>query len=399
MTKKSPIISIIIPVYNKRNYLSAAVNSVSKQELLNSADIEIIIVDDGSTDGSSDLADEFARKDGRIRVIHQENQWTYASFNNGIKVAKGEYVYILNADDILVEDSLKLLIDKVDEYNEPDVIWTKVTICKVDANQNIISQCDMNCEVTEECFYNSAEDIHDNWFLLQKSELIRNQANLYKRRIALNHPFRNDYYGADTFFNLEIADDIGSMVILPNEIYRFYEYGVNEMNISMGKYYDYEHEMFNQIYQKSKKIYMNWNISETVFLDYLVERRLRELTHEIHALNNCDCKMTMDEKLEHIMRVCADSMIRRDSRLVGREREYESRVLNGIMDLSGYKGSVGGQYSFLNTLCNALPKDYRDNVDLNNLERKDICNAINNELNIDRIGAVYYSTNWDNLME
>nr|WP_051527197.1 glycosyltransferase family 2 protein [[Eubacterium] cellulosolvens] len=394
-----PIISVIIPVYNKINYFSAAVKSVTNQMLNNENDVEIIIIDDGSTDGSSKLADDLANEDKRIRVFHQENQWIYASFNNGVKQAKGKYIYILNADDTLVDNSLQLLIDKTNEYNEPDVIWTKVLICKVDKEQNILSQSDMNYEVINEAYYNTANEIHDNWFFLQKSELIRNQANLYKRNIVLDHLFRNDFYGADTYFNLDIADSIGSMVILPNEIYRFYEYGVNEMNISMGKYYDYEHEMFNQIYQKSKKIYMNWNISETVFLDYLVEIRLRELTHEIHALNNFDCKMTMDEKLEHIMRVCADSMIRRESRLVGREREYESRVLNGIMDLSGYKGSVGGQYSFLNTLCNALPKDYRDNVDLNNLERKDICNAINNELNIDRIGAVYYSTNWDNLME
>ena len=396
MTKKSPIISIIIPVYNKRNYLSVAVNSVSKQELINRDDIEIVIVDDGSTDGSSELADELAREDERIRVFHQENQWTYASFNNGIKVAKGEYVYILNADDILVEDSLKLLIDKVYEYKEPDVIWTKVTICKVDADQNIISLSDMNCEVTEECFYNSAEDIHDNWFFLQKSELIRNQANLYKRRIALNHPFRNDYYGADTFFNLEIADDIGSMVILPNEIYRFYEYGVNEMNISMGKYYDYEHDMFNELYQKSKKLYYKWGVSDSVFADYLVERRLRELTHEMHALNYYNCVMTMEKKLEHIMRVCADSRIRNEARLLGREREYESRILNGITDLVGYEDNVCGQYSFLKSLCIFLPKDYRDDIDLNNIERKYINDAINNELNLDRIGEIYFSTSWEN---
>ena len=90
-----PIISVIIPVYNKINYFSAAVKSVTNQMLNNENDVEIIIIDDGSTDGSSKLADDLANKDKRIRVFHQENQWIYASFNNGVKQAKGKYIYIL----------------------------------------------------------------------------------------------------------------------------------------------------------------------------------------------------------------------------------------------------------------------------------------------------------------
>ena len=127
MNKKiHPIISVIIPVYNKNKYLSVAVKSAIDQKLIYGEDIEVVIVDDGSTDGSSEMADKLAETDSRITVVHQENQWIYASFNNGIRKSRGEYVYILNADDKLADGSLQLLIDKISEYNHPDVIWTKI---------------------------------------------------------------------------------------------------------------------------------------------------------------------------------------------------------------------------------------------------------------------------------
>ena len=116
------LISIIIPLYNNYKYLPMALKSVLEQPLDNPDDIEVVIVDDGSTDGSSQLADELAETDSRIRVFHQENQWVYAAFNRGVREAKGEYVYILNSDDRLEEGSIPILIQKLQDYNHPDVI-------------------------------------------------------------------------------------------------------------------------------------------------------------------------------------------------------------------------------------------------------------------------------------
>ncbi len=393
--KEYPIISIIIPVYNKRNYLTAAVKSASNQKLANGEDIEIIIIDDGSIDGSSELADELAKSDNRIKVVHQQNQWIYASFNNGIREARGEYIYILNADDMLVEDSLQLLISKIKEYDYPDVIWTTILNCKVDKNQNVITQSKANDGVTEELYFCSINDIHNNWIFLQKTALVQNQANLYRRTIALEHPFRNDYYGADSFFNLSIANSIGRMVILPKEVYKFYEYESVGMNASIGKYYDYEHVMFNLLYEQTKKLYIDWGIQESVFLDYIVEKRLHELTHEILVLNYNDCKMTMKEKIKHVMSVCADSLIRNEASKVGREREYESRLLNGTSKLLSNTDVLDDDYCFIKILLDALPKDYKENIKLEELDCDRINFAVNHVNNIDKIGRVYYSTNWD----
>lgn len=167
---KKPFISIIIAVYNNEKYLPFAVNSVLKQDV---KDIEIIIIDDGSTDNTPIIADELAKSDNRIKVIHQENQWIFASFNNGIEIAKGEYIYILNSDDALVDGCLKILKNMAMEY-KPDVIFTKVTVNECDENQNIIKyDCgNRNSLVTEDKYLLKKQDIIDNFWVAYRNTVI-----------------------------------------------------------------------------------------------------------------------------------------------------------------------------------------------------------------------------------
>uniref|UniRef100_UPI0006D0C887 glycosyltransferase n=1 Tax=Clostridium sp. NkU-1 TaxID=1095009 RepID=UPI0006D0C887 len=129
-----PMFSIIMPVYNNERYFPIAVQSVLTQEY---RDLELIIIDDGSADRTPQIADLIAKEDRRVRVVHQKNQWIYASLNNGIQIAKGDYVYIVNSDDRLRPGSLKNMAEKIECFH-PDVIWTKVLIHKCDKNQGII---------------------------------------------------------------------------------------------------------------------------------------------------------------------------------------------------------------------------------------------------------------------
>lgn len=95
--------SIIIPVYNVLKYLPECVSSVLQQSF---NDYEIILVDDGSTDGSEKLCDQYAEKDSRIQVIHQENQGLSAARNAGIQAATGEFVLFLDSDDCYEQNNL-----------------------------------------------------------------------------------------------------------------------------------------------------------------------------------------------------------------------------------------------------------------------------------------------------
>ena len=101
--------SIIIPVYNVEQYLKACLDTVIAQ---NYSDFEVICVNDGSTDGSRSILDEYAAKYSNISIINQENKGLSAARNAGIRAAKGDYIFFLDSDDWIEPDTLKILADK-----------------------------------------------------------------------------------------------------------------------------------------------------------------------------------------------------------------------------------------------------------------------------------------------
>lgn len=106
--KSIPFISFIVPCYNVESYITTCVDSIVGQNFQN---IEIVLVDDGSSDNTGTICDEYAEKDNRIHVIHQKNQGVSIARNVGLEVAKGEWIWFVDSDDYIKEYSLKILSD------------------------------------------------------------------------------------------------------------------------------------------------------------------------------------------------------------------------------------------------------------------------------------------------
>ncbi|MDR0522523.1 MAG: glycosyltransferase [Planctomycetaceae bacterium] len=119
MPQQLPLISVIIPVYNVEKYLRECLDSVLTQTL---TDIEIICVDDGSTDRSLEILNEYARKDERIRVISQKNKGPGAARNAGLQLAQGKYVYFMDSDDTIDPDLCRMTSIAA-EYAECDILY------------------------------------------------------------------------------------------------------------------------------------------------------------------------------------------------------------------------------------------------------------------------------------
>lgn len=109
-----PSVSIIIPVYNVKEYLSECLESVINQTYRN---LEILLVDDGSTDGSSEICDAYAVKDNRIKVIHKTNGGLSDARNKGIELASSEYISFLDSDDVLSLDFFNIMVSYVINEN------------------------------------------------------------------------------------------------------------------------------------------------------------------------------------------------------------------------------------------------------------------------------------------
>ncbi len=112
-------LSVIIPVYNVRDTLERCVRSVSGQSF---ADWEMILVDDGSSDGSGVLAETLAAEDDRMSVVHQENRGISAARNTGLLLAEGERVLFVDSDDEVADGTLAALMCLMDAHPETDVL-------------------------------------------------------------------------------------------------------------------------------------------------------------------------------------------------------------------------------------------------------------------------------------
>ncbi len=116
-------VSVVIPVYNVEDFLEECLDSIVNQSL---KDLEIICVNDGSTDNSLDILNRYAEKDDRFTVISQENGGHAVATNRGMELAKGEYLYLMDADDILKLNALEETVRVADEKNVDFVIFQAI---------------------------------------------------------------------------------------------------------------------------------------------------------------------------------------------------------------------------------------------------------------------------------
>ncbi|MBE6772494.1 MAG: glycosyltransferase family 2 protein [Ruminococcaceae bacterium] len=113
-------ISVIVPAYNSEKFISETIDCLLSQTL---SDIQIIIVNDGSTDGTGAIIERYASKNPNILTIHQDNSGVSAARNNGINHAEGKYIMFLDSDDLLSADSLEQVYNKLEETNADMAIW------------------------------------------------------------------------------------------------------------------------------------------------------------------------------------------------------------------------------------------------------------------------------------
>ena len=111
-------ISVIIPVYNVEKYLSKCIESVLEQDF---SDYEIILIDDGSTDTSGKLCDEYAENYSAIKVIHQQNKGLGGARNTGIEAAEGQYLLFVDSDDYIRDNIMTFLYDTA-VCNDSDIV-------------------------------------------------------------------------------------------------------------------------------------------------------------------------------------------------------------------------------------------------------------------------------------
>ncbi len=137
-------ISILVPVYNVEKYLGKCLDSILEQTFTK---YEVICIDDGSTDKSGDILDQYALKDSRIRVVHKENSGYGKTMNQAIQLAKGQYIGIVESDDTIEHNMFQTLYDKIEEY-DLDMVKSDFYLMWEEEEHTIKREY---CRLTEEC--------------------------------------------------------------------------------------------------------------------------------------------------------------------------------------------------------------------------------------------------------
>lgn len=214
---KQPLISIIIPIYNIMDCLEKCVDSCINQTYQN---IEILMVDDGSTDATGELCDKLREKDNRIRVFHKKNGGSSSARNLGIDQAKGEYLGFVDSDDFISPTMYEELVNAVLEYGVP---IAQVSRDEIDDKGNKLPDV---CTPPEKAFLCTSDEF--------MKELLMHRGDcsfctkLIKKDLFIGNRFPEGKLNEDFYLLLQMLKDVKGIYILPGQLYHvFYRIGSN----------------------------------------------------------------------------------------------------------------------------------------------------------------------------
>ena len=242
------LISIIIPVYNVEKYLRKCIDSVLEQTYKN---IEVILVDDGSTDNCGKICDEYLLKDGRIKVIHKENGGLSDARNKGIDASNGKYIMFVDSDDYVDKDMIKLL------YNSLINSGADMSICRfvhVDEAGNVTN--DFNESLPCENMILTSEHAL-RWFAVEYLPFfVISCCKLYKRFLWDRIRFPKGKINEDEFVSHEIFGECETITFVNRSLYYYLQRSGSIMSSTIdGRQLDAVEAFFNRAaYYFNKKI-------------------------------------------------------------------------------------------------------------------------------------------------
>lgn len=253
-----PMVSIIVPIYNAENYLRRCVDSILNQEY---TDFELLLVNDGSTDASGDICEEYGDRDPRVIVIQKENTGVSDSRNRALDRARGKYLQFLDSDDWITPDATRLFVRAAEEYGCDMVISDFYRV----VGERLSTKGDIEEEgvlTREEFAAHMMENPADFYYGVLWNKL-------YRRDIVEEHNLRMDTdinWCEDFMFNLEYIRYAKVFYALHAPIYYYVKrkgslasQGINisktvKMKLNVFEYYNnfYKHVLEEEDYEKNR---------------------------------------------------------------------------------------------------------------------------------------------------
>ena len=307
------MISVIVPVYNVEEYLEECLNSIQHQTY---TDIEVILVNDGSRDGSKEICERYCQQDSRFHLINQENKGLSGARNRGMTESKGELITFVDSDDVLKEDMLEQLIKQVTS-DDIDIVECWYT----NDQEELAIPSPENVKII---FQGNAQEALVS---LCKDNIVRLNAvaKLFRRQVIVNFPFLEGLFYEDVYGGMGILKQIHKMVKID---YTGYYYRVRSGSI-MNREFNLKNLDLFTICDKVEQLYEG----NADLLPY-VQRRLFHLVlmhvvdYRIFEGNPYQEKYV--EYLNRYAKSSCQSLLMRAYRLFSKKIVFISRVVGAI---------------------------------------------------------------------
>ena len=287
-------ISVIMPVYKVEEYVGKAIESIQAQTF---SDWELFAVDDGSPDRSGEICDEYAAKDPRIKVIHQQNTGAPGARNNAIDKAVGKYFYFMDSDD----------------WAEPTMLQDMYEIAEINDRQLVVAGYYIDT------FYNDTEKYTQEQYFESKvyetqQQFRENAHNLFDRNLLYtpwNKLFlasyikENKLYFPNTFwddfpFNLSVVRDVERVAVTDKKYYHFIR---KRAESETAKYRSDMYDKREEENQWMRDLYAYWGIDNEETEEFLSRRYIERVIGCVENVTNKNCTLTAKEKKEEIRKM------------------------------------------------------------------------------------------------
>lgn len=282
--------SVIIPVYNVENYLHRCINSILVQEY---TDLEILLIDNGSTDSSGSICDTYASEYSNISVYHIENHGVSAARNFGLAKAQGEFICFVDADDYLVGNLFSNMENQLDSGLDL-LVFSYYNSLEKNLSETTRSAKILPIEGKKD--RNQFIALFTGLFLSDMMYTVWNK--IYRREFLEEHRIMFEQYelGEDVRFNLNVFECVHTISFSKT---CYYVYVSGRTDSAMGQYNPYRMSYQLEELEKVDQLMTGWDIHDDQFIDQI---KARILMSNIQNISNQ--KMSLSKKRHYVEVLC-----------------------------------------------------------------------------------------------
>lgn len=292
------VVSVIVPIYNVKDFIDRGINQMLSQSYQN---FEVLLVDDGSTDGSFEECKRWSDKDSRIVVLHQQNQGAGAARNLGIENAKGKYIYFYDIDDEISPHLLEYNVQMMENYSADMIVFGYKSIDTIYKSEVIVDFSHTYVENNHQL-----RDIYVDKFVLKVNGFPWNK--FYSKAFLDKHHlrFENQRIQQDEVLNMLCYKHVEKMFISPEVLYYYYVY---DKGNTRSRFIADRFDIYKSVRLHFEDLKTFWNLNDKRLDNYLCKRFYDSvMSCMFFNLTHPNCTFSKQQKKDEMERIMTDAL-------------------------------------------------------------------------------------------